>query len=114
MINESAENRPCTVTEADLLAWVEAQVEQLHAEARVLVDDYWRRLKREQKQQAASEKARIGVRIRRREASLSFSIEWCQTALKSFHNFPRKIVEKFPVNLWGYWFSSAFFRCLNR
>ncbi len=38
----------------------------------------------------------------------------CQTALKSFHNFPRKIVEKFPVNLWGYWFSSAFFRCLNR
>jgi len=81
MNNESAENRPCTVTEADLLTWVEAQVEQLHAEARVLVDDYWRRLKNEQKQQAASEKTRIGVRIRRREASLSFSIEWFRMAM---------------------------------
>ena len=69
------------MTEADLLAWVEAQVEQLYAEARVLVDDYWRRLKSEQKQHVSSEKARIGVRIRRRETSLSFSIEWFRMAM---------------------------------
>lgn len=76
MKNELAENSPSTLTEEDLLAWVEAKVDQLHTEARVLVDDYWRRLKNGQKNQAISGTARIGVRIRRREASLSFSIEW--------------------------------------
>jgi len=81
MKNEPAENLPCTLTEADILFWVEAKVEQFHAEARVLVDDYWRRLKSGQKQQSADGKARIGVRIRRREASLSFSIEWFRMAM---------------------------------
>ncbi|MDO9103403.1 MAG: conjugative transfer protein MobI(A/C) [Methylovulum sp.] len=81
MKNEPTENLLSTLTEADLLSWIEAKVEQLHAEARVLVDDYWRRLKSGQKHQAADGKARIGVRIRRRETSLSFSIEWFRMAM---------------------------------
>jgi len=81
MNNEPANKLPSTVTEDDVLTWIEAKVDQLHTEARVLVDDYWRRLKAEQKNHAASEKARIGVRVRRREASLSFSIEWFRMAM---------------------------------
>ncbi|MDO9103352.1 MAG: conjugative transfer protein MobI(A/C) [Methylovulum sp.] len=81
MKNELRENPPCMLTEADLLSWVGMRVDQLHAEARVLVDDYWQRLKSGQKQQAADGKARIGVRIRRREASFSFSIEWFRMAM---------------------------------
>ena len=56
------------------------QIELIHSEAKVLVDDYWRRLKKEQKNRPASEQARIGVRIRRREESLSFSVEWFRMA----------------------------------
>ena len=70
MNNELANKLLTSLTEDDVLAWIEAKVDQLHAETRVLVDDYWRRLKAEQKNHAASEKARIGVRVRRREASL--------------------------------------------
>jgi MobI protein len=81
MNNEPANKRPSTVTVDDVLTWIEAKVDQLHAETRVLVDDYWRRLKAEQKKHAPSEKARIGVRVRRREASLSFSIEWFRMAM---------------------------------
>ena len=81
MNNELANKLLTSLTEDDVLAWIEAQVDQLHAETRVLVDDYWRRLKAEQKNHAASEKARIGVRVRRREASLSFSIEWFRMAM---------------------------------
>ena len=81
MNNEPANKLPSTVTEDDVLTWIEAKVDQLHAETRVLVDDYWRRLKAEQKNHAASEKARIGVRVRRREASFSFSIEWFRMAM---------------------------------
>jgi hypothetical protein len=81
MNNEPANKLPSTVTEDDVLTWIEAKVDQLHAETRVLVDDYWRRLKAEQKNHALSEKARIGVRVRRREASFSFSIEWFRMAM---------------------------------
>ena len=70
-----------TVTEDDVLIWIEAKVDQLHAETRVLVDDYWRRFKSEQKNHAASVKARIGVRVRKRETCLSFSIEWFRMAM---------------------------------
>jgi len=81
MNNEPANKRQSTVTVDDVLTWIEAKVDQLHAETRVLVDDYWRRLKAEQKNHAPSEKARIGVRVRRRETSLSFSIEWFRMAM---------------------------------
>ncbi len=81
MKNEPTENLSSCLTEDDVLLWIEAKVNQLYAEARVLVDDYWLRVKREQKNHAASEKARIGVRVRRREATLSFSIEWFRMAM---------------------------------
>ena len=81
MNNKPAENLPPTLTDDDILTWIEAKVDQLHAETQVLVDDYWRRLKFEQKNHATSAKARIGVRVRRREACLSFSIEWFRMAM---------------------------------
>ncbi|UOA07409.1 MULTISPECIES: conjugative transfer protein MobI(A/C) [Methylobacter] len=81
MNNEPANKLPSTLTEDDVLTWIEARVDQLHVETRILVDDYWRRLKAEQKNHAASEKARIGVRVRKREACLSFSIEWFRMAI---------------------------------
>ena len=58
------------------MGWIEHKVELIHSEAKVLVDDYWRRLKKEQNTRPVSEHGRIGVRIRRREHCLSFSIEW--------------------------------------
>jgi hypothetical protein len=81
MKNEQANVDPSVLSEKDVLGWVETKVDQLYAEAKVLVDDYWRRLKAEQNRHAGSEKARIGVRIRRRETCLSFSIEWFRMAM---------------------------------
>lgn len=81
MHNEHKYNKGSIVTEKDVLTWIEAQVEHLHAEAQVLVDDYWLRVKKVQKTQPNSGKARIGVRIRRRETCLSFSIEWFRMAM---------------------------------
>jgi hypothetical protein len=81
MSNEQANMNPSVLSEEDVLGWIETKVDQLYAEAKVLVDDYWRRLKAEQNRHAGSEKARIGVRIRRRETCLSFSIEWFRMAM---------------------------------
>lgn len=81
MKNEQANVDLSMLSEEDVLGWIEAKVDQLYAEAKVLVDDYWRRLKAGQNQHAGSEKARIGVRIRRRETCLSFSIEWFRMAM---------------------------------
>ena len=68
------------ITESEVMGWIENKIELIHSEAKVLVDDYWRRLKKEQKNRPASEQGRIGVRIRRRQESLSFSIEWFRMA----------------------------------
>ena len=80
MQNSPNDKLPITLSENDFLAWIAAKVEHLHTEARVLVDDYWLRLQAKQKQQPG-EKARIGVRVRRRESCLSFSIEWFRMAM---------------------------------
>jgi hypothetical protein len=81
MKRDMPERATLPLSEQDFLVWIEANVEQLHTEARGLVDDYWRRLKSEQKNQPNAGKARIGVRVRRRETSLSFSIEWFRMAM---------------------------------
>lgn len=81
MQNSPHDKHSAIMTEEDFLAWIAAKVDLLHAEARVLVDDYWRRLHTKQKQQPSGEKARIGVRVRRRESCLSFSIEWFRMAM---------------------------------
>jgi len=64
------------LTEAHFLAWIEGKIEQLYQEAKPMVDGYWDRLAEGQKQHAKAERGHIGVRIRRREHCLSFSIEW--------------------------------------
>lgn len=68
------------MSEDDLVRWIESQSEQLYAQARMLVDDYWRQLKSRHKKFGTTEVGRIGVRIRRRESSFSFSIEWYRMA----------------------------------
>lgn len=64
------------VADENVTHWLEANLELLHGQARMLVDDYWRRVTKERKKYPASERGRIGVRIRRREQSYSFTIEW--------------------------------------
>jgi hypothetical protein len=64
------------LTEADLLQWIEVETHKQYNVARMLVDDYWRMFKRGQKENRRFKQGRIGVRIRTREKSLSFSIEW--------------------------------------
>jgi len=81
MKNQHTDAQPSPLSEHDFRAWLEEKVEQLHTETRVLVDDYWRRLNAEQKNQPNSGRGRIGVRVRRREANLSFSIEWFRMAM---------------------------------
>jgi hypothetical protein len=64
------------LSEEQVLKWIEAKSEQLHSQSRLLVDDYWRQLKKFN----AKEPGRIGLRIRRREHNFSFSIEWYRMA----------------------------------
>ncbi len=80
MPNEHPVSAQSDFTEQDLLQWVETRFEQLHAQAKMLVDDYWRQLKSQRQKHSKSESGRIGVRIRRRENQLSFSIEWYRMA----------------------------------
>ena len=76
MRDEDVKNEDLDMSEDQVLQWIEAQSEQLHSQSRLLVDDYWRRLKKFN----GKEPGRIGVRIRRREHSFSFSIEWYRMA----------------------------------
>ncbi|OQW67940.1 MAG: hypothetical protein BVN35_20080 [Proteobacteria bacterium ST_bin11] len=80
MHDENTMNPTSALSEDDLLIWVEARSEQLYAQARMLVDDYWRQLKSRYEKYGKTESGRIGVRIRRRESSYSFSIEWYRMA----------------------------------
>lgn len=80
MHDENTMNPTSALSEDDLLIWVEARSEQLYAQARMLVDDYWRQLKSHHEKHGKTESGRIGVRIRRREISFSFSIEWYRMA----------------------------------
>ncbi len=76
MRDEEVKNEELDMSEDQVRQWIEAQSEQLHSQSRLLVDDYWRRLKKFN----SKEPGRIGVRIRRREHSFSFSIEWYRMA----------------------------------
>jgi hypothetical protein len=80
MQNELLVNQPLLISVNTVPTWLETQFEQLHDQARMLVDDYWRQLQNRHKQVTSNERGRIGVRIRRRESSLSFSIEWYRMA----------------------------------
>lgn len=80
MNNKNPLNPLPVMSEDDLVRWIESQSEQLHAQARMLVDDYWRQLKSRHQKFGTTEPGRIGVRIRRRESSFSFSIEWYRMA----------------------------------
>jgi hypothetical protein len=76
MNDNELNSQTAMMTEETVLCWLEAHVNQLYAEANALADDYWRQFKSERKNHPTSAQGRIGVRIRRREACLSFSIEW--------------------------------------
>ncbi|OAI08192.1 hypothetical protein A1353_06040 [Methylomonas methanica] len=72
----NAEHDESALADERVIEWLEAQVESLHSQARMLVDDYWRRVNLERKKHPASLRGRMGVRIRRRESAYSFTIEW--------------------------------------
>ncbi|MGY6273952.1 conjugative transfer protein MobI(A/C) [Methylomonas sp. MgM2] len=76
MKSDDIEKEPLLPTDAAVLSWLENKAEQLHAHARMLVDDYWRQLNQRHQHVTTKERGRIGLRIRRRESRLSFSIEW--------------------------------------
>ncbi|MCK9608914.1 MAG: hypothetical protein M0R33_20935 [Methylomonas sp.] len=80
MKSDDIEKEPLLPTDAVVLSWLENKAEQLHAHARMLVDDYWRQLNQRHQHVATKERGRIGLRIRRRESRLSFSIEWYRMA----------------------------------
>ncbi len=80
MINEQHTENTGSLPDDPILSWMESQSEQLHAHARMLVDDYWRQLNQKHKQVSLKERGHIGVRIRRRDTSLTFSIEWYRMA----------------------------------
>jgi hypothetical protein len=80
MSNEQHTENAGSPPDDPILSWMESQSEQLHAHARMLVDDYWRQLNQKHKQVSLKERGHIGVRIRRRDTSLTFSIEWYRMA----------------------------------
>ncbi|WP_231890933.1 conjugative transfer protein MobI(A/C) [Methylomonas koyamae] len=80
MSSEQPVNTPPNLTEQDLLHWTQARCDHLQAQAKVLVDDYWRQLKSQRQKHSKSESGRIGVRIRCRENQRAFSIEWYRMA----------------------------------
>ncbi|CAG1020213.1 hypothetical protein MTYM_00127 [Methylococcales bacterium] len=45
MSSERPVNAQSTLTEQDILQWVETRCDHLQAQAKVLVDDYWRQMK---------------------------------------------------------------------
>jgi hypothetical protein len=80
MSSEHPVNTQSILTEQDLLHWVETRSDHLQAQAKVLVDDYWRQMKSQRQKHSKSESGRIGVRIRCRENQRAFSIEWYRMA----------------------------------
>lgn len=87
----SAVDAGSEITEEHVMGWIENKIELIHSESKMLVDDYWRRLKKAQNSRPASEQGRIGVRIRRRQAAMSFSIEWFRMASIRQNGKPKPI-----------------------
>ncbi|QSB00447.1 hypothetical protein JWZ98_17455 [Methylomonas sp. EFPC1] len=50
MSNEQHTENTGSLPDDPVLSWMESQSEQLHAHARMLVDDYWRQLNQKHKQ----------------------------------------------------------------
>ena len=80
MKSDDSEKESILPTDAAIPVWLESKAEQLHAHARMLVDDYWRQMNQRHQHVTNQERGHIGVRIRRRESRLSFSIEWYRMA----------------------------------
>lgn len=49
MSNEQHTENTGSLPDDPVLSWMESQSEQLHAHARMLVDDYWRQLNQKHK-----------------------------------------------------------------
>ncbi len=55
--------------------WVAERLNELQAEAKLIVDDYWQRLKQGRKGKRQADRGSFGLRIRPRDTG-AFSIEW--------------------------------------
>jgi len=89
----NAEHDESALADERVIGWLEAQVECLHGQARMLVDDYWRRVNLKRKKYPASQRGRMGVRIRRRESTYSFTIEWFLIASLSFDGQTKPVTQ---------------------
>ncbi len=66
---------PQNTIPSHLCKWVAERLDELQAEAKLLVDDYWHRLKQGRKGRRQADRGRFGVRLRPRDTG-AFSIEW--------------------------------------
>ena len=58
-----------------LCTWVAGHLDELQTEAKLIVDDYWQRLKQGRKGKRQAYRGSFGLRIRPRDTG-AFSIEW--------------------------------------
>jgi hypothetical protein len=66
---------PQNTVPSHLCEWVAERLNELQAEAKLLVDDYWHRLKQGRKGRSQPARGKLGVRLRPRDTG-AFSIEW--------------------------------------
>ena len=58
-----------------MIAWLSGAYADLQVQAQALVDDYWRRMKEEQKGRTGIDRGSLGLRLRARDNG-AFSLEW--------------------------------------
>ena len=66
---------PQNTVPSHLCEWVAERLNELQAEAKLIVDDYWQRFKQGRKGKRQADRGSFGVRIRPRDTG-AFSIEW--------------------------------------
>jgi hypothetical protein len=73
--NKEREKTESQRVPSPVCAWLAASLRELQDEAKLLVDDYWRRLKEGRTHQKRYAQGSVGVRLRARDTG-GFSIEW--------------------------------------
>ncbi len=74
-MNREEQKTEIQLIPSSVCAWLATSLRELQDEARLLVDDYWRRLKEGRTHQKRYAQGNIGVRLRARDTG-GFSIEW--------------------------------------
>jgi len=70
-----SKTNPQNTVPGHLCKWVAERLDELQTEAKLIVDDYWHRLKQGRKGRRQADRGRFGVRLRPRDTG-AFSVEW--------------------------------------